>query len=76
MTELAGTARDVTTPYRRLGTLTVDLAWLRGQLTSQINGLDWQAAANDVRAFVRPSELQSLDLWCTDLFLAQLQKLK
>lgn len=52
----------------------VDKAWVVAQLSRKISSLDWKQAAEDVRRFIRPNEQASLDLWCTDLFLHQLDK--
>jgi len=54
----------------------VDLNWCRRQLRNKITSVDWVAAKEDVRRFVKASELPSVDLWCRDLFLAQLGKMK
>jgi len=54
----------------------VDLDWCTEQLRNKITSIDWTAAKKDVRRFVKASELPSVDLWRTDLFLAQLGKMK
>jgi hypothetical protein len=53
----------------------VDKAWCKEALGKAIQSLDWKRTADDVRRFVRPSELPSLDLWSAELFLMQLKKL-
>ena len=40
-----------------------------------IKAIDWKATAEDVRRFVRVAEQPSLNLWSSELFLAQLGKL-
>jgi len=56
--------------------LDVDMTWCKTALANVITSLDWKETANDVRRFVRTAELPSLDLWSTELFLAQLEKLQ
>ena len=55
--------------------LAVDPAWLRSALASKIGAIDWQAAASDVRPFLRAPEAQSLELWGERFFAAKLEKL-
>ena len=53
----------------------VDKEWCREALGKAIGSLDWKKTADDVRRFLRPSELPSLGLWSAELFLLQLEKL-
>jgi len=55
--------------------LTVDRRWLRTTLTQAIGKINWKRTAEDVRRFVPASEQVSLDLWCSDLFLGQIEKI-
>lgn len=55
--------------------IVTDNAWGIEQLQAVIEAMDWQQAREDVRRFVRPSELCSLDLWSREFFLNQCQKL-
>ena len=55
--------------------IVTDNAWCIEQLQAAIEALDWQQAREDVRRFVKPSELRSLELWSRDYFLNQCQKL-
>lgn len=55
--------------------LPVDRAWCLDQLRDRIQGTDWEQAREDVRRFVKPSELSSLDVWNREFFLAQCAKL-
>jgi hypothetical protein len=59
----AGTAQDV------------DRAWCQRALEEKIESIDWRRARDDVRAFVRPGDLPSLDVWSREFFLAQAIKL-
>jgi predicted nucleotidyltransferase component of viral defense system len=52
-----------------------DDAWCAGQLQQKIAALDWHQAREDVRRFVKPAELASLDYWSAAFFLAQCAKL-
>jgi len=53
----------------------IDLAWCIAALEKTIQSIDWKAAAEDVRRFVRTVEQPSINLWSKELFLAQLKKL-
>lgn len=55
--------------------LPVDRAWCVEHLRAKIQSTDWRQAREDVRRFLKPNELQSLELWGKDLFLAQTEKL-
>ena len=52
-----------------------DNAWCIEQLNAVIEALDWRRARDDVRRFVKPHELSSLELWTRDYFLNQCLKL-
>ena len=56
--------------------LSVDLDWCIKQLTDKINSIDWNATKEDVSRFVKTNELPSIELWCKDLFISQLEKMK
>jgi predicted nucleotidyltransferase component of viral defense system len=53
-----------------------DWQWCLKHLEEKINSVDWPAARNDVRRFVRVSEHPSLELWSRELFQSQLRKIK
>jgi hypothetical protein len=53
----------------------VDRSWCVHALEEKFHSIDWKQARDDVRAFVRPADLASLDVWCQEFFLAQLAKL-
>jgi len=55
--------------------LPVDRGWCVEQLRTTIDSTDWARAREDVRRFVRPGELPSLDLWDRELFLTQTEKI-
>jgi len=62
-------------PWKREAGLSVDEDWLRVTLGSTIDSIDWQAAAEDVRPFLRPTEESGLKLWSSAFFKAKLDKL-
>jgi len=62
-------------PWRQQG-VQVDVQWCRTHLEDRINSVDWAAAREDVRRLVKASEYPSLELWSTELFLSQLQKIE
>jgi len=62
-------------PWRQQG-IQVDAQWCRTHLEGRINAVDWPAAREDVRRFVKVSEYPSLELWSRELFLSQLRKIK
>lgn len=54
----------------------VDAQWCRTHLEDRINSVDWAAARDEVRSFVKPSEYPSLDLWSRELFLSRLPRIE
>jgi predicted nucleotidyltransferase component of viral defense system len=54
----------------------VDAQWCRTHLEDRINSVDWAAARDDVRRFVKPSEYPSLDLWSRELFRSRLPRIE
>src|SRR3546814_17816724 len=48
-------------PWAGDESIAVNMPWLKDALGSTIAGLDWKAAAEDVRRFLRPAELKSID---------------
>ena len=54
----------------------INLEWCMAELEKAIKSIDWKTTTEDVRRFVRVAEQPSLDLWCKELFLAQLEKLR
>ena len=61
-------------PWKGQNRLT-DNAWCSEQLHATIEALDWQQAREDVRRFVKPVELPSLQLWSREYFQNQCRKL-
>ena len=53
----------------------VNRAWCAEQLRARIKATNWKQAREDVRRFVKPNELPSLDLWSREFFLGQCEKL-
>jgi predicted nucleotidyltransferase component of viral defense system len=71
---LLSAAMDQTGPWCGQG-LMIDTDWCKLQLKRKVSEIDWSAAAQDVRAFTKPQEQPSLDLWSEDLFTAQIDKI-
>lgn len=53
----------------------VDKEWLHSQLRNKIAEIHWEDAVHDVRKFLKPYELKSLELWSKDFFLLKLKDL-
>lgn len=62
-------------PWAGQEDLKIDMAWLADTLRSNIAAIDWKAAADDVRRFLRPAEAKSLELWSDRFFLAKVEKM-
>ena len=71
---LLSSALDQMGPWKGQGVRTA-CAWCVEQLQMKIKSTDWKHAREDVRRFVKPNELPSLDLWSREFFLAQTDKL-
>lgn len=54
----------------------IDWQWCFTHLEDRVKSVDWAAAREDVRRFVKASEFPSLELWSPELFLSQLQKIR
>jgi len=54
----------------------VDLKWCVEHLEEKVTSIDWAAAREDVRRFVRVTEQPSLELWGGELFISQVRKIK
>lgn len=52
-----------------------DNNWCKENLCAVIKGVDWNQARLDVKRFVKQYELPSLELWSTDFFLRQCEKI-
>lgn len=62
-------------PWAGQEDLTIDMAWLEDTVGNSIAAVDWKAAADDVRRFLRPAEAKSLELWSDRFFVAKLEKM-
>ena len=71
---LLSSALDQIGQWRGQG-IQVGRGWCIEQLRARIAAIDWKHAREDVRRFVKPNELPSLDLWGSEFFLAQVDKL-
>lgn len=52
----------------------VDKKWLLNQLSAKINDIDWELAKTDVIRFLKPIDVQSLDIWSKDFFTSRVEK--
>lgn len=52
-----------------------DNTWCIAELATVIERIDWSRARDDVRRFLKPVELPSLELWSAEFFLAQCRKI-
>jgi hypothetical protein len=52
-----------------------DNEWCIASLNAAIDAADWTRAREDVRRFLKPIEIPSLELWTPDFFRAQCQKI-
>jgi Nucleotidyl transferase AbiEii toxin, Type IV TA system len=62
-------------PWKDLNGLTVDRFWLSTELDNKIKSIAWPEAVEDVRRFLRPGDVKSLELWSEGFFQAKLRKL-
>lgn len=62
-------------PWAGNDDLKVDAKWLEHALGNQIASIDWADAQSDVRRFLRPDDLKSLELWGERFFASKLEKL-
>lgn len=53
-----------------------NIEWLKHELTRKAARIDWPAAADDVRRFLRPLEQHSLGLWNEKFFTHKIERLK
>jgi hypothetical protein len=53
----------------------VDMAWLKTTIQEKIDRIDWAEAAADVERFLKPAEVNSLQLWSARFFSAKLKRL-
>lgn len=62
-------------PWAGDETIRVDAEWVSTALSTAIERIDWKEGAEDVRRFLRPAELKSVELWSDRFFLAKVEKL-
>jgi len=55
--------------------LSTDRDWCVRELRAKIESADWRQARAEVRRFIRPQELPSLELWDSTFFVSQCDKL-
>jgi hypothetical protein len=62
-------------PWKGQVDLVVDMAWLKTTIQEKIDRIDWAEAAADVERFLKPAEVNSLQLWSARFFSAKLNRL-
>ncbi len=55
--------------------ITISNAWIQEKLEHKIKIIDWEKAKDDIVRFVKPNEIDSISIWCAELFLGVIQKL-
>jgi len=53
----------------------VNSDWLKKNMYSKVNSVDWKDAREDVFRFLKEDKLQSLSLWSEDFFLSKVDKM-
>lgn len=56
--------------------ITITREWYVQEVSKKIESIDWETAKEDVRRFLKPNALPSLEVWSKDFFLDRLEKLK
>lgn len=72
--DLLSSALNQVGPWAGQGVVTND-EWCGRELQATIGRLDFEHAREDVRRFVKPTEVRSLELWSQEFLLAQNRKL-
>ena len=72
--DLLSSALDQTGPWEEKK-LYVDDSWCRWELSAKIESLDFAKLREDVKRFLRPVEVASLNLWTREFFLERAAKL-
>jgi len=72
--DLLSAAIDQQGPWRDKA-IPVNKKWYLREMEKKIKKIDFDAARDDVRRFIKPNELKSLELWSTRFFLDRLEKL-
>ncbi len=62
-------------PWEGQSDLVVDMAWLKTATQQKIDSINWAEAAADVERFLKPAEVNSLQLWSAHFFSAKLNRL-
>jgi len=62
-------------PWESQADLIVDMAWLKTVIQEKVDSIDWVEATADVERFLKPSEVNSLQLWSAHFFSAKLNRL-
>ncbi len=55
--------------------MVVDSGWLQTVMQEKIDSINWKAAAEDVKRFLKPAGQKSLELWSNRFFTQRLEQL-
>jgi predicted nucleotidyltransferase component of viral defense system len=72
---LLSNALDQAGPWKGQS-LRVDKDWVLTELAKKIRSIRWRAAQDDVRRFIKPNQIPSIELWGEPFFLDRLEKLR
>jgi len=53
-----------------------DLPWFLAEMKKKIHSLNWNHVKKELSRFLKPTQLQSLQIWSADFFLDRLKKLE
>ncbi|MBC8494141.1 MAG: nucleotidyl transferase AbiEii/AbiGii toxin family protein [Candidatus Thioglobus sp.] len=62
-------------PYKGQNIPNFNKEFVKMELSKKIENLDWNKARSDVERFIKPEEVESLNLWSVDLFLSRVEQL-
>ena len=72
--ELLTSAIEQQGKWRKKG-IEVDKKWYLNEMANRIKEIDVEEAKNDVRRFIKPRDLPSIEIWSSKYFLDCLNKL-
>jgi len=73
--KLLSAALNQTGPWQGQG-IKADAKWCGQSLREKIGGINWEDAKKDVRRFLKPEELATLDLWGKEFFTDRAEKME
>ena len=48
--------------------LTIDLNWFKREMLARIRTINWQDTASDIKRFLKPADVKTLEVWSGDFF--------